>query len=150
MDAINAFIEKINIYELVPDLSKLAGLMKTIATVCMLIGPVCMLALGLIYYLAPPKEANRKFGFRTYFGMGSVEAWLFTQKVAGLVFTILGAVLLAAMIVLRAVYNSRDGMALMSAAGVSVIAQLILLICAHIGVGVTSAVFFDRNGNRKR
>lgn len=150
MDAINSFIEKLNLFELVPDLTKLAGLMKTIATVCMLLGPVIMLILGLIYYFYPPKEANRKFGFRTYFGMGSVEAWRFTQKIAGMVFGILGLLLTVIMAVLCLRFKNQDAMTMMSTAGKSLIAQLVLLIAAYIGVSVTSAVFFDKNGNRKR
>ena len=65
MDSITAFIEKLNFYELVPDLSGLAQFTRTLASVCMLIGPACMLVLGLLYSYKPPREANWKFGFRT-------------------------------------------------------------------------------------
>ena len=54
------------------------------------IGPVVMLALGLAYLFLAPKEANYYFGYRTYFGMGSVHSWRFTQRLSGIVLSLLG------------------------------------------------------------
>ena len=74
-------------------MDKLVEWAHWLMSIAVRIGPLCSLFLGVIYLLIPPKEANRKFGFRTYFGMGSVEAWLFTQRTAGIIMTIAGLIL---------------------------------------------------------
>ena len=78
---------------LLPDLTTVAGKMELACRIAVLIGPILLLVLGLIYFFLAPKEANHRFGFRCYYGMGSVEAWRFTQKLAGLLWSFLGLVL---------------------------------------------------------
>ena len=78
---------------LLPDLTTVAGKMELICRIAVLMGPILMLSLGLIYYFLAPKEANHRFGFRCYYGMGSGEAWRFTQRLAGLVWSGLGLIL---------------------------------------------------------
>ena len=89
MEKITAIFEKIDLAKAVPEMDALLSKVQTATTVALLIGPVLMLLLGLWYYFLPPKEANHKFGYRTYFGMGSVQAWKFTQWIAGIVWGVL-------------------------------------------------------------
>ena len=56
--------------------------------------------LGVGYLIFAPKEANYHFGYRCTFGMGSVEAWRFTQRLAGLVWGVLGLVMTFVMVAL--------------------------------------------------
>ena len=72
-----------NLEKFIPKLDDIMGLVHKLISLAVRIGPVCILILGLIYLLIPPKEANRYFGYRTYFGMGSILAWRFTQRVSG-------------------------------------------------------------------
>ena len=77
-------------------LPEMEGLLEGIAGVvrlAVLVGPVLLLIAGLAYLLLAPKEANYTFGYRCVFGMGSVEAWRFTQRFAGIVWGALGLVL---------------------------------------------------------
>ena len=83
---------------LLPDLSSVAGKMELICRIAVLLGPILLLSLGLLYFFLAPKEANHRFGFRCYYGMGSVEAWRFTQKLAGLVWSGLGLILTVVML----------------------------------------------------
>ena len=68
---------------LLPDLSKVFGSLVGVCRVAVMIGPIITLILGLAYLFLAPKEANYYFGYRCYFGMGSVRAWRFTQRLAG-------------------------------------------------------------------
>ena len=77
----------------IPEVGSIIGWVELFARVCVMVAPVIMLVLGLIYLLVPPKEANHTLGYRFYFGMGSVEAWRFTQKLAGICWSALGLVL---------------------------------------------------------
>ena len=77
-------------------LPEMDGLLEGIAgavRIAVLVGPVLLLSAGLAYLLLAPREANYTFGYRCVFGMGSVEAWRFTQRFAGIVWGVLGLVL---------------------------------------------------------
>ncbi len=76
--------------DLLPELAPLLEKAPAIARLLMLAGPFIILAMGLYYFLNAPKEANYRSGYRCYFGMGSVDAWRFSQRVAGSIWSLLG------------------------------------------------------------
>ena len=79
--------------KLVPAMPVFLGFVRTLLVLAVLAGPVLLTVLGAMYLFKPAPEANFKYGFRTYFGMGSIEAWQFSQKIAGLIFGALGVLL---------------------------------------------------------
>lgn len=85
---------------LLPELGSILDVLVRAVRIAALVGPAVLLVLGLGYLIFAPKEANYYFGYRCSFGMGSVEAWRFTQRLAGIVWSALGLVLLVAMLVL--------------------------------------------------
>lgn len=149
MEKITAIFEKLDLTKLVPELDGLLSKLQTLASLVILIGPVVMLALGLWYFFLPPKEANHKAGFRTYFGMGSVEAWKFTQKLAGLVLGGLGLVLTIVMGIICAGYGAKDVMSVVQSAFVCLIWQAALALIGCLGVSIVAAIVFDSKGNRR-
>ena len=76
--------------DLLPELAPLLEKTAFISRLLMLAGPFVILAMGLYYFLNAPKEANYRSGYRCYFGMGSVEAWRFAQRLAGGIWCLLG------------------------------------------------------------
>ena len=90
MDFLKSLLSGFDPAALVPDLGAIFNNLDAALRVVVLAGPLCLLGLGLLYLLAPPSEANHVFGYRHFWGMSSVEAWRFTQKTAGLVWTGLG------------------------------------------------------------
>ena len=94
MEKITGIFNKLDeLGKLVPEMDKLLDVIYKCIKLSVRVGPLCILVLGLIYLLIPPNEANHKAGYRTFFGMGSVGAWRFTQFVAGFIMTITGLVL---------------------------------------------------------
>ena len=85
---------------LLPELGSILDVLVRAVRIAALAGPAVLLVLGLGYLIFAPKEANYYFGYRCAFGMGSVEAWRFTQRLAGIVWSALGLILLVAMLVL--------------------------------------------------
>lgn len=83
---------------LLPELTDVLDVIVKAVRIGSLVGPVVLLALGLAYLFLAPKEANYIFGYRCTFGMGSVEAWRFTQRLAGIVWGALGLVLTLVMV----------------------------------------------------
>lgn len=140
----------LNLGDLVPELDSVLGLIRFALKAAVLLGPVILLVLGLIYLFRPPKEANHRFGFRTYFGMGSVEAWRFTQRIAGLAFTALGGILLIIMFIVVLSFGKDDYMAMARGAMTSLLWQAGLTVLTWLALNITAAVTFDKDGNRRR
>ena len=151
MDFISSLLDGLdNIGNLVPALDKLLSSAQLWLTIVLLIGPVAMLILGVIYLFLPPKEANHHIGYRTYFGMGSVEAWLHTQKLAGIIYGGLGIILGIIMIFVSVSLKNRDMMQAFTSAITWLCVQVGIVLLVYLGMFVYTAIVFDRHGNRRR
>lgn len=148
MDKITALFE-VDLTKFVPEMGTLLERLQRFAGIAILVGPLVMLVLGLWYLLLPPKEANHKAGFRTYFGMGSVEAWRFTQKIAGLSWSAMGLVLTVVMAVIRGGYKAKTAMEVATSAARCLVWQVVLILVVYVAICVVAAIFFDKNGNRR-
>lgn len=140
-NAITDFLDAI-----IPKLDTLLSDMRTWIGVAMLAGPIILIVLGVFYYFLAPKEANHKLGYRTYFGMGSVPAWRFTQRLAGMVWGGLGVLL--GIIALVAVGNLSEVPAeAVDTALDIVITETVGALLAFLGIEITVLVRYDMNGN---
>ena len=93
---------------LLPELDTVFGKVELICRILVMVGPLLLLALGLIYLFLTPKEANHYIGYRCYFGMGSVEAWRYTQRLAGILLSGTGLVLTLIMLFLSAGFSGMN------------------------------------------
>ena len=150
MEAIKSLLSDFDLAKILPDLEKLLGGMEMLLRVAVLVGPICLLGLGLWYLLAPIPEANHLAGYRCFWGMSSVEAWLFTQRTAGLVWTVLGAVLTIVMALRANGYRDLEYEEAIWGAIRSLGVELVLVIASIIVVNFTVFVAFDRKGYRRR
>ena len=131
---------------LLPDLSSLVGLVMTIARYAVLAGPIVLLALGLAYLFLSPKEANYKFGYRCYFGMGSVESWRFTQRLAGITWAALGLILTVIMVFVTGSYGAKDVIAVVDSAVTCLLWEIGLAFVSGILINGIVALTFDSKG----
>lgn len=147
MDKIMDLLNNISLEKYIPKLDSVLDLTQKAIELAVRIGPLCILVLGLIYLLIPPREANRHFGFRTYFGMGSIPAWQFTQRVAGMIMTLVGLILL--LIAKGAVKNfaGMDLMQISEKAFALIKTQIIWVLIIYVFMFLLTAVMFDRKGN---
>ena len=132
-----------------PDTGALVEKSMTIARVLVIAGPVIMLLLGLLYLFAAPREANHHFGYRCYFGMGSEQAWRFTQHMAGITWTVLGSFLTLAMLIVTARFPGQDVLEMLTTAGTCVVVEALVLLLATLVIRITVAVRYDRHGERR-
>ena len=135
---------------LLPEIDPILEKFALAARVIVLIGPAVLLVMGLVYLFASPKEANHYVGYRCYYGMGSVEAWQFTQRLAGIVCSALGLVLLIAMVLLSGSFAGLETMELLWRTVYCVAAEAGLVAVACIGINLTAAIRFDSKGNERR
>ncbi len=149
MDLITKLFD-IDFAALVPKLPVFLGLMRTLMAFALLAGPVAMLILAALYLFKPAPEANYNFGYRTYYGMGSVEAWQFSQKIAGLAFGGLGAVLTVAMGIVILCFIKKTLLQVAIMVTICLLVQVVLLLAARITVATLCKKFFDKDGNRRK
>ena len=135
---------------LVPEMPVFLTGAYILMVLAVLAGPVALTTLGALYLFRPVPEANYRFGFRTYFGMGSVEAWRFSQRIAGLIFGALGALLTIIMLIVVFCFIGKDLLQIARTAVICLLWQVGLTLIARISIGVMAGVYFDKNGNRRR
>lgn len=149
LDALKELIEDFDPMAFMPKLDGMAEGIALIMRVCVMAAPICLLALGLLYFFASPKEANYHLGYRCYFGMGSVEAWRFTQKLAGAVLGGVGLILTIVMAVISGKYALMETEPLLTSAVTCLLWELGLAILSFFAINLTAMILFDAKGRRR-
>ena len=132
---------------LLPELDSILGKIAFIARIAVMIGPIVLLIMGLVYLFASPKEANHYLGFRCYYGMGSIEAWRFSQQLAGIVSGGLGLVLCIVMLLVSGSFSKLEIMDLLTRAVRCVVWEAVLTAIAFAAVNILVALRFDSRGD---
>ncbi len=148
MDALGALFSDFDFAAFLPELSTVMGWIELTLRLCVMAGPLALLGFGLMYLLAPPKEANYRLGYRFYRSMASLDAWQFTHRLAGFVWAGLG---LALTIIMALICNAFRRMAPMTMVWTGVgclIAELVLTAAACIFINFRVMKTFDKDGFR--
>ena len=150
IDSIKSLMDGFDPAALLPDLSELFGSLATLCRFAVLIGPVVMLVLGLAYLFLSPREANYYFGYRCYFGMGSVQAWRFTQRIAGMLFGGVGLILTIVMYVMSGSFSEREITDMVWKAAGCLAWQAVIALVLTFLVNFLAFFFFDAKGGPRR
>lgn len=110
IDSIKEIMDGFDPASILPDINNIVGITNQIARWSILIAPAILILLGIGYLLLAPREANHYFGYKTYFGMGSVRAWRFTQRLAGAILGGTGAILMLVMFAISGRLLTMDAM----------------------------------------
>lgn len=146
MEKITELLNSFSLEKYIPKLDSVMGWVQWLISLAIRVGPICILVLGLIYLLIPPKEANRKAGYRTYFGMGSVMAWNFTQRVAGILMIPTGILLTVIAYIKIGKFPDYDLMTMAQEAFGAIKFQVVCALIIYIVMFVLTAILFTRNG----
>ena len=149
-EAIKKTFEDFDLAKLLPQIDSIFDKITVLCRICVMIGPVLLLILGLCYLLLAPKEANFYFGYRCYYGMGSVHAWRFTQRIAGLVLGGLGLVLTLIMAILSLGFGSMEVEALLWRTVWCLVWQAVLTGLATLAINGLAMFWFNRKGELRR
>lgn len=149
MEKLTEIFEKLDLAKLVPPMDTLLDKLLWIAKVAVMAGPIVMLVFGLWYLLLPPKEANYGAGFRTWFGMGSVEAWRMTQRIGGTVWSACGLVLAVVMWFISRGFAGGDPMVVAEKAVTCLVWQVAVAFISYIAVWIVMMFLFDSRGCRR-
>ena len=149
-EAIKKTFEDFDLAKLLPQIDSIFDKITVLCRICVMIGPILLLVLGLCYLLLAPKEANFYFGYRCYYGMGSVHAWRFTQRIAGLVLGGLGLVLTVIMAILSLGFGSMEVEALLWRTVWCLVWQAVLTGLATLAINGLAMFWFNRKGELRR
>ena len=149
-EAIKKTFEDFDLAKLLPQIDSIFDKITVLCRICVMLGPVLLLILGLCYLLLAPKEANFYFGYRCYYGMGSVHAWRFTQRIAGLVLGGLGLVLTLIMAILSLGFGSMEVEALLWRTVWCLVWQAVLTGLATLAINGLAMFWFNRKGELRR
>jgi hypothetical protein len=153
MDKIKDFLRDFSLEtlleDLLPELAPLLEKTAFLSRLMLLVGPFVILGMGLYYFLNAPKEANYQSGYRCYWGMGSVQAWRFTQRLAGGLWTLLGlglAIWMALSGTKLAQMELMDRMGLMA---FYILCRALFLLVTRWIINLLVFLRYDAKGNRR-
>lgn len=147
MEAVNT--NELDLGALLPAMDSVLGWIELALRVAVMAGPLLLLGFGLLYLLAPPKEANYGLGYRCWWGMASLESWQYTQRIAGMIWSGLGAVLTILMALLCSGFRDMQPMDMAWQAGIYLLWELVLLVASCIAINVLVIIRFDKDGYRR-
>ena len=147
IDSIKELMDAFDPASLLPELSSVFDFVAAVCRIAVLAGPILLLALGLAYLLFAPREANYYFGYRCYYGMGSIEAWRFTQRLAGAILGGTGLILTGAMIFISGGFAGLDTMDMVWKAFWCLVWQAVLVLIANAAIWAVTFLRFDARGN---
>jgi uncharacterized membrane protein len=151
IDDLKSLMDAFEPSALLPELDSLMGIVVTAVRVAMLVGPVILLVMGILYLFLAPKEANYYFGYRCFFGMGSVEAWRYTQRIAGLVWAALGLILTVTMFVVSGGFAQKQVQEVLSSAMTCILWEVGLVAVSCLAINTLVMMNFTADGElRKR
>ena len=150
IESIKEIMDAFDPASLLPELGEIFTVITSVCKIAVLVGPIILLVLGLAYLFLAPREANYYFGYRCYFGMGSVEAWRFTQRVSGLVLGGLGLILTGVMLIVSGGFAGMDTMEMVWKAFWCLVWQGVLALLANGAIWAAAALRFDAKGNYRR
>lgn len=150
MDAIKEFLSEFDPAALLPELDTFLGKVELVARIAILIAPAMLLFLGLCYLLFPAREANHSYGYRFFWGMNSVEAWRFTQKVAGLVWGLLGLLMGGVMYLFSAKFHGMELMDAVMLAVKCILWELGIVAVSCIAIDITVFASYNSRGIARR
>ena len=146
IEKLTSWLNEFDVAKLLPDLQTLLGLAEGLLRFCLFIGPIVMLALGLSRFFVPSREASHRIGFQALFGKGSPEAWDFSQKLCGVVWSVLGIILLFVMVFVNAGCNGEGIMSVCTTVIKTLFIQGILILLVYLLLQVAIGLYFNYNG----
>ena len=150
IDDLKTLMDEFDPASLLPELDTIMGRIEFIMRIAVVVGPILLLVMGLIYLIASPREANYFLGYRCYFGMGSVNAWRFSQRIAGIIWTLLGLVLTGVMFVVSGGFHDLQMMDLVWKAVRCLAWEAVLAAVSCLVINTIVAINYNRSGELRR
>ena len=150
LSALGALFTDFDLAAFLPEMNTMVGWIETALRLCVMAGPLTLLGFGMLYLLAPPKEANYSLGYRFWWSMASLDAWQYTHHLAGMVFTTLGVILTVLMSLICNGFRGMETEAMAWSALRCVLWSVGLTVAACLFIDIMVIVTFDKDGFRRK
>ena len=150
MDFLKSLISDFDLMALLPSMVDVLDWIMIAVSYALVAGPCLLVLLGLWYLILPTREANHFVGYRFFWGMGSIKSWKFTQRFAGLVWIILGAILAKEANDLREGLLAMEKLDMMYEAVSLILKQISFLVVTCLAINFIIFVIFDFKGNVRK
>jgi len=147
LDAITSLLGDFDLSKFIPDIDTALGKFELAARICVMLGPLVLLGLGLWYLLAPPNEMGSRVGFHTFRRAKTQEVWEYTQHLAGIVWGAMGVVLTIVMALICNGYRGLNALQVATSAVICILVELILLTASIIAINVIVSKAFYKKEN---
>ena len=135
---------------LLPEMESILTVLVDAVRFAILAGPVAVLAFGVLFLVFAPKEANYYLGYRCAFGMGSVEAWRFAQRLAGIIWTVLGLVLTVGMFILTRKFSQLTAYDVVWTGAKYILWEVGLVAVSSLFINTVVMIQFTYDGDLRR
>ena len=149
IENIKQLMDGLDIAALLPDIMDIMNGIALLAQIALFLAPLILLGLGLYYFLLSPKEANFTTGYRCYYGMGSEEAWRFTQRLAGVIWILAGITMTLGVVLLRYRFAAMDLSQLMWTSIFCLLLQGAIVLVLRALIHFIVLLRYDRKGNKR-
>lgn len=149
IENIKQLMDDFDIAALLPDIMGMMNGIVLIARIALFAVPLLLLGLGMYYFLVAPKEANYTAGYRCFWGMGSEEAWRFTQKLAGVLWILAGLTMTLGVVLLNYRFAAMELTDVLWKSIFCLVFQGAIVLILRLLVYVIVMFRFDRKGNRR-
>lgn len=146
MDFLKSLITDFDLMALLPQMADVMDWIVTGVGYALVIGPCLLMLLGLWYLLLPSREANHFVGYRFFWGMGSIQSWRFTQRLAGVAWLVLGSYLAGSAYNLRTELMQMEKLDMMYEAIMVILKQISWVVVVCLAVNAVVFVIFDFKG----
>ncbi len=148
--SISGFFETLDPTELIPPAGVSVTLSIILIVICLLICPTLLYLAGTKYKTAPSPLPNLKTGFRTYFGMGSKAAWDYAQRLAGQLWSLIGAVLAIATVLVCLSFFFCHPALIAYIALITMIVQASATVISWAVISILVSVHYDKYGQLRK
>ena len=149
IENIKQLMDGLDIASLLPDIMDMVNFFVLLARIGLFATPLIMLCLGLYYLLLSPKEANFTAGYRCRWGMGSEEAWRFTQKLAGVVWILAGLTMTVGAVLLGYQFAAMEVMDVLWKVIFCLVMQGAIVLVLRLLIHLIVILRYDYQGNRR-
>ena len=149
INSIKSIFESFDLAAFLPELDTFMGWVELVLRLAVMAAPLLLLGFGLLYLIAPPKEANYSLGYRFWWSMASLDAWQYTHRLVGFVWSGLGLVLTIIMALICNAFRRMAPMDMVWSAVKCLIWELVLVGLACLAINIQVMRVFDKDGFRR-
>ena len=145
MDALSSLLKDFDIANFLPEINTVMDKINLFCRICILLAPILVLLFGLKFLFLPAKNMKGT-GFRNFYVTGSMSSWRFTQRFAGLCWSVTGGTMLIGALILSFTFKKMDPLAIFKACLICLVIEMVLVLASRITITLNTAKYYDIKG----